>query len=77
MALDHAKFTAWQLKLPLVLVPSILSVDAAFTRAVGVREDQRVCYVGDISTVLQVMMMNLLDRRSWACLIFSFPRFVP
>jgi len=47
MALDHAKYTAWHLGLPLVLVPSILSVDAGYTRAIGVREDGKVRYVGD------------------------------
>jgi glycerol-1-phosphate dehydrogenase [NAD(P)+] len=47
MALDHAKYTAWYLGLPLVLVPTILSVDAGYTRAVGVREGSKVRYVGD------------------------------
>jgi glycerol-1-phosphate dehydrogenase [NAD(P)+] len=47
MALDHAKYTAWHLGLPLVLVPSILSVDAGYTRAIGVREGGKVRYVGD------------------------------
>ena len=47
MALDHAKYTAWHLGLPLVLVPSILSVDAGYTRAIGVREGSKVRYVGD------------------------------
>lgn len=47
MALDHAKYTAWHLGLPLVLLPSILSVDAGYTRAIGVREGGKVRYVGD------------------------------
>lgn len=47
-ALDHAKYTAWTRGLPLVLVPSLLSVDAAFTKAVGVREGSRVRYVGEV-----------------------------
>jgi glycerol-1-phosphate dehydrogenase [NAD(P)+] len=47
-ALDHAKYAAWLLDLPLVLVPTILSVDAAFTRAIGVREGARVRYVGEV-----------------------------
>lgn len=46
-ALDHAKYTAWRLGLPLMLMPTILSVDAGYTRAVGVREGGRVRYVGD------------------------------
>jgi len=47
-ALDHAKFTAWKRGLPLVLVPSILSVDAAYTKAIGIREGSRVRYVGAV-----------------------------
>ncbi len=47
-ALDHAKFTAWKSGLPLVLVPSILSVDAAYTKAIGIREGSRVRYVGAV-----------------------------
>lgn len=47
-AVDHAKYVAWKTGLPLVLVPSILSVDAAFTKAIGVREGSRVRYVGAV-----------------------------
>lgn len=47
-ALDHAKYVAWKTGLPLVLVPSILSVDAAYTKAIGVREGSRVRYVGAV-----------------------------
>lgn len=47
-AVDHAKYVAWKTGLPLVLVPSILSVDAAFTKAIGVREGGRVRYVGAV-----------------------------
>lgn len=47
-ALDHAKYVAWKTGLPLVLIPSILSVDAAFTKAIGIRKDSRVRYVGEV-----------------------------
>lgn len=47
-ALDQAKYTAWGSAARLVLVPTILSVDAAFTKAVGVREGGRVRYVGEV-----------------------------
>jgi glycerol dehydrogenase-like iron-containing ADH family enzyme len=47
-AVDHAKYVAWTTGRPLVLVPSILSVDAAFTKAIGVREGSRVRYVGEV-----------------------------
>ena len=47
-ALDHAKYVAWKRGLPLVLLPSALSADAAFTKSVAVREGQRVRYVGEV-----------------------------
>jgi len=47
-ALDTAKFLAWRTGRELVQVPSITSVDAAFTDAVGVRVDGHVRYVGRV-----------------------------
>jgi len=47
-ALDTAKFIAWRQGKPLVQVPSITSVDAGFTDAIGVRVDGRVRYIGRI-----------------------------
>ncbi len=47
-ALDTAKFLAWRLDRPLVQVPTITSVDAGFTDAVGIRDAGRVRYVGRI-----------------------------
>ncbi len=58
MALDHAKYSAWRLGLPLVLMPSVLSVDASYTRAVGVREDGRVKYVGNAGLVLTAILID-------------------
>ena len=61
-ALDQAKFTAWRRGLPLVLAPSILSVDAAFTKAAGVREGRRVRYVGDVIPDRLLIDFALLQR---------------
>ena len=47
-ACDAAKLQAWRTGARLVLIPSILSVDAPFTRAIGVRIDGRVRYIGDV-----------------------------
>jgi len=60
-ALDHAKYTAWKLQLPLVLVPSILSVDAAYTKAVGVREGSKVRYVGEVYPEYLLIDFELLQ----------------
>jgi glycerol dehydrogenase-like iron-containing ADH family enzyme len=47
-ALDTAKYLAWSLDRPLVQIPSITSVDAGFTDAIGVRDGGRVRYIGQI-----------------------------
>jgi len=61
-ALDHAKYTAWKRGLPLILVPTILSADAAFTKAVAVREGARVRYVGEIFPDSLLVDFGLLQQ---------------
>ena len=60
VALDTAKFIAWRRGLPLIQAPSITSVDAAFTDAIGVRVDRRVRYVGHIVPRLVVLDLPLI-----------------
>ncbi len=45
---DTAKYLAWKRGKRMVLVPTIVSVDAPLTNMVGVRVDNTVRYVGDI-----------------------------
>lgn len=59
-ALDTAKYLAWQTEKRLVQIPSILSVDAAFTDAAGVRTDGAVRYVGPIRPELVVLDVPLV-----------------
>lgn len=47
-ACDAAKMAAWMTGAKLVLMPSVMSVDAAFTSAVGIRFEHHVRYIGDI-----------------------------
>jgi glycerol-1-phosphate dehydrogenase [NAD(P)+] len=61
-ALDTAKFLAWRQGKPLVQAPTITSVDAAFTDAIGVRVDNRVRYVGKITPRLVVLDLPLIRR---------------
>jgi glycerol-1-phosphate dehydrogenase [NAD(P)+] len=61
-ALDQAKYVAWQTGRPLVLVPTILSVDAAYTAAIGVREGQRVRYVGQVQPAHLLVDFGLLQQ---------------
>lgn len=45
-AMDAAKYVAWKRGIPLVLAPTIISVDAAVTNTIAVREGSRVRYIG-------------------------------
>lgn len=45
-AMDTAKYVAWKRQRPLVLAPTIVSVDAAVTNTIAIREQQRVHYIG-------------------------------
>ena len=45
-AIDAAKYVAWCRNIPLILAPTIVSVDAAVTNSIAVREGQRVRYIG-------------------------------
>jgi len=47
-ALDFAKYLAWKRDLRLILIPSIVSVDACVTSSIGVRDGGRVHYVGHV-----------------------------
>lgn len=48
VACDMAKFISWRKGIPLILVPSVLSVDAPFTASIAVRENNVVKYIGDV-----------------------------
>lgn len=48
VACDLAKFIAWKKQVPLVLVPTIVSVDAPFTPSIAIREHNVVRYIGNI-----------------------------
>lgn len=56
-ALDTAKYVAWRTGRPLVQVPSITSVDAGFTDAIGVRDRGVVRYIGTV--VPEVVVLDL------------------
>jgi glycerol-1-phosphate dehydrogenase [NAD(P)+] len=59
-ALDTAKYLAWRRGLPLVQIPTITSVDAGFTDAIGVRSEGRVRYVGAIVPEEVVLDIDLI-----------------
>jgi glycerol dehydrogenase-like iron-containing ADH family enzyme len=59
-ALDTAKYLAWKRGLPLVQIPTITSVDAGFTDAIGIRVDGRVRYVGTVEPEVVVIDVDLV-----------------
>jgi len=61
-ACDAAKLGAWMTGGRLVLIPSVVSVDAAFTSAVGVRVDHHVRYVGNAHPDRLLVDFDLLRR---------------
>ena len=59
-ACDTAKFLAMRWRLPLVLAPSILSVDAWLCRSIAVRRHGRVQYVGDVRVERRLVDFDLI-----------------
>ncbi len=59
-ALDTAKFISWKTNKSLIQIPTIVSVDACFTRDVGIRVDGNVKYVGLIIPETVVVDINLI-----------------
>ena len=47
-ACDTAKYLSWQWGIPLIIAPSIISVDAWLCRSIAVRFEHRVRYIGDV-----------------------------
>lgn len=74
---DMAKYIAWKRGCRMVLVPSIVSVDAPLTNTVAVRENKKVKYIGDIYPEEIVVDYNLIQQapkelnRAGACDILS------
>lgn len=47
-AIDTAKYLAWRKELPLILIPSAITVDAPFTDSAAVRRAGRIHYTGRV-----------------------------
>ena len=59
-ALDFAKYLAWKRDLRLILIPSIVSVDACVTASIGVRDEGRVHYVGHAESETLLVDFDLI-----------------
>lgn len=62
MALDAAKWCAWRTGRPLVLIPGVVSVDAAVTNTVAVRDEGGVVYRGFVVADAIVLDPDLATR---------------
>jgi len=59
-ALDTAKFLSWKSSTPLVQIPTITSVDAGFTDAIGVRVEGKVRYIGKLAPKKVVLDLSIV-----------------
>jgi len=59
-AMDTAKYLAWKCDRRLIQIPSIASVDAGFTDAVGVRINKQVKYIGSIRPEQVIIDLELM-----------------
>jgi glycerol dehydrogenase-like iron-containing ADH family enzyme len=74
---DMAKYIAWKRGCRMILVPSIISVDAPLTNTVAVRVNKKVTYIGDIYPEELIVDYDLIQQapkelnRAGACDIAS------
>jgi glycerol dehydrogenase-like iron-containing ADH family enzyme len=61
-AIDTAKYVAEATGLPLIQIPTIISVDAAFTAPYGYRDGSRVRYAGNLRPVEVICDPDLIRR---------------
>lgn len=65
-ALDTAKFLSWKSGKTLIQIPTITSVDAGFTDAIGVRVDGKVRYIAKLApqrVVLDLAIVGAAPKR--------------
>jgi glycerol-1-phosphate dehydrogenase [NAD(P)+] len=61
-SIDTAKFVAEACGLPLLQIPTIISVDAAFTAPYGYRDGSRVRYAGDLRPIEVIADPSLIRQ---------------
>jgi len=61
-AIDTAKYVAEATGLPLIQIPTIISVDAAFTAPYGYRDGSRVKYAGDLRPIEVICDPDLIRQ---------------
>lgn len=59
-SMDMGKYIAWRRGLPLVNIPTIVSTNAYVTQAVGVRNQGKVEYIGEVTPELVLVDYDLI-----------------
>jgi glycerol-1-phosphate dehydrogenase [NAD(P)+] len=59
-SMDMGKYIAWKRGCPLINIPTIVSTNAYVTQAVGVRNNGRVEYIGEVTPELVVIDYDLI-----------------
>lgn len=59
-SMDMGKYIAWKRGIPLVNIPTIVSTNAYVTQAVGVRNQGKVEYIGDVTPELVLVDYDLI-----------------
>jgi len=59
---DTAKYLSWKWKIPLIISPSILSVDAWLCRSIAVRFDHKVEYIGDVQAERYIVDYSIVKK---------------
>ncbi len=59
---DTAKYLSWKWNIPLIISPSIVSVDAWLCRSIAVRVNHRVEYIGDVQAERFIVDTSLIKK---------------
>ena len=59
-SMDMGKYIAWKRGIPLVTIPTIVSTNAYVTQAVGVRNQGKVEYIGEVTPELVMIDYDLI-----------------
>lgn len=59
---DTAKYLSWKWNIPLIVSPSIISVDAWLCRSIAVRIDHKVRYIGDVAADRLIVDHSLIRK---------------
>jgi glycerol dehydrogenase-like iron-containing ADH family enzyme len=59
-SMDMGKYIAWKRNIPLVNIPTIVSTNAYVTQAIGVRNQGKIEYIGEVTPELAIIDYDLI-----------------